>query len=187
MPWSIALPQAIFSSPVLSVAAPITAGTFIGFQTNKQSRTKSVYRNLQKPPFYPPAWLFGPVWTVLYGLMGYAAHHATVAGTTVSPLSSSTVQEWAVHSQGLYTSQLVLNYLWMPLFFGLRKPAWALADMLLLGGNVAALMHTYYQHDRPAFWMLVPYAAWLGFATYLNAGVGILNQWTIGEGEEKQE
>ncbi|RAK76611.1 TspO/MBR family protein [Aspergillus fijiensis CBS 313.89] len=187
MPWSIVLPQAVFTSPLLSVAAPIAAGTFIGFQTNKQSRTKSVYRNLQKPPLYPPAWLFGPVWTVLYGLMGFAAHHATVTGTTVSPLASASLQEWTVHSQGLYASQLLLNYLWMPLFFGLRKPAWALADMLLLGGNVAALMHSWYQHDRPAFWMLVPYAAWLGFATYLNAGVGVLNRWTIGEGEAEGE
>lgn len=103
--------------------------------------------------------------------MGYAAHHATVASsaTTTSRDSAKT----------LYTSQLVLNWLWMPLFFGLRRPDLALVDVLLLSGNVAGLMQEWWQADQTAFWLLVPYAGWLGFATYLNAGVGYLNNWRI--------
>lgn len=75
----------------------------------------------------------------------------------------------------------------MPLFFMFRKPAWALADLLLLSGNVAALMHIWWKHDRVAFWLMTPYAAWLGVATYLNAGVGILNNWVIGGERRKEE
>ncbi|PWY89544.1 TspO/MBR-related protein [Aspergillus sclerotioniger CBS 115572] len=187
MPWSTALPQAIFANPLASVVTPITTGSLIGYHTNRKGRTKQIYHSLKKPPLYPPTWLFPCAWTALYGMMGFAIHHATVSGTIATMDSSTIVQDWAVKSQTLYISQLALNHLWMPLFFMLRKPAWALADILLLGGNVAALMHIWWKHDRVAFWLMAPYAAWLGFATYLNAGVGMLNQWTIGGGQKKQE
>ncbi|PYH99607.1 benzodiazepine receptor family protein [Aspergillus ellipticus CBS 707.79] len=186
MPWSAALPQAVFTNPLVSVVTPITTGCLVGYQTNRQGRTKQVYSSLKKPPLYPPPWLFAPAWTLLYGLMGFAIHHATVSGTIATYDNSTILQDWAAHSQFLYVSQLALNHLWMPLFFGLRRPALALADIVLLGGNVALLMHTWWKHDRVAFWMMTPYAAWLGFATYLNAGVGVLNNWTIG-GPKKEE
>lgn len=161
--------------------------------TPGKSRTKQTYHSLKKPPLYPPTWAFPVVWTVLYGMMGFAIHHATVSGTIAGeyPPSlsspSSIVQDWTVKSQTLYISQLALNHLWMPLFFMFRKPAWALADLLLLSGNVAALMHIWWKHDRVAFWLMTPYAAWLGVATYLNAGVGILNNWVIGGERRKDE
>lgn len=109
-------------------------------------------------------------------MMGYAAHHITLAATDPHDLANSQI---------LYTSQLVLNYLWMPLFFGLRRPALALADIVLLGGNVAALMTLWWKVDRLAFWLMVPYAGWLGFATYLNASLGFLNGWDVG-GKRRQ-
>lgn len=139
--------------------------------------TKAKYRQIRQPPLNPPAWLFPVVWTVLYPLMGYAAHHATATGTAQLPFASSSSSTDT--TKALYTSQLVLNWLWMPLFFGLRRPDLALVDVLLLGGNVVGLMQAWWQTDRTAFWMLVPYAGWLGFATYLNAGVGYLNNWRI--------
>lgn len=104
--------------------------------------------------------------------MGYAAYHAT----TSTELLVYTDPDRA---KTLYTSQLVLNWLWMPLFFSLRRPDLALVDVLLLGANVAGLMRDWWTTDRAAFWMIVPYAGWLGFATYLNAGVGYLNNWRI--------
>ncbi|KAG2415241.1 hypothetical protein HFD88_006432 [Aspergillus terreus] len=177
MPWSVALPQTLFTSPVLSVLTPITAGSLIGYLVNTRQGTKQTYRSLRKPPFYPPPWLFAPVWTILYGMMGYAAHHATTTGFSVS--SSLATRELTASSQMLYVSQLVLNYLWMPLFFGMRKPRWALADILLLGVKVDTLMGMWWQTDRTAFWLLAPYAAWLGYATYLNAAIGVVNNWTI--------
>lgn len=119
--------------------------------------------------------------------MGYAIHHATVSGTVTSLAnpSATTLQEWAATSQTLFSTQLVFNFLWMPLFFSLRKPSFALADLVLLGGNVATLIGTLWNNDRTAALMLVPYAMWTGFAAYLNVGVGVLNNWTIEE--KKQE
>lgn len=108
--------------------------------------------------------------------MGYAAHHATKTGlSSASPITRDLTRS----SQTLFSTQLVFNWLWMPLFFGLRRPDLALVDILILGGNVAGLMRQWWQIDQSAFWMLVPYAGWLGYATYLNVGVGWLNGWRI--------
>lgn len=112
--------------------------------------------------------------------MGFAAHHATV-----SVSSDPHTQDLTAAGQTLYATQLALNHLWMPLFFGLRRPKLALLDILLLGGNVAALMGVWWKTDRLAFWLMVPYAGWLGFATYLNASLGVLNDWKIGEAKRE--
>ncbi|KKK12843.1 hypothetical protein ARAM_001188 [Aspergillus rambellii] len=170
MAWSFALPQAVFASPFTSTLTPIVTGSLVGYVVNRGG-TKTRYANLQQPPFAPPAWLFAPAWTILYGLMGYAAHHATI----------NSAEPYLSRGQTLYTTQLVLNHLWMPLFFGIRKPDWAAADILLLGANVGTLLQNWWSSDRTAFWLLVPYAAWLGYATYLNIGVGVLNRWRVGE------
>ncbi|KAL4931394.1 TspO/MBR family protein [Aspergillus undulatus] len=172
MPWSFALPQAIFESPLLATLTPIATGSTIGYLVNRHG-TKPKYATLKQPPLAPPAWLFPPVWTLLYGLTGYASYHATKS------LTSLTLSTYPSETQILYTAQLALNHVWMPLFFGLRKPALAAVDILALGGTVAALMREWWDTDRFAFWLFTPYAAWLGYATYLNFGVGILNGWTV--------
>ncbi|PLB33853.1 TspO/MBR family protein [Aspergillus candidus] len=174
MPWSTSLPQGILSSPLLSIGTPTASGLLVGYLVNRGGRTKGIYHSLKQPPYHPPAWLFPPVWSLLYTSMGYAAYHANV--TTFD-------DSW----QPLYGAQLALNYLWMPLFFGLRKPAWALADLTLLGGTVTSLMSGWWETDRTAFWFMVPYAAWLGYAAYLNVGVGVLNKWRIPGGQKKGE
>lgn len=204
MPWSFALPQVMFTSPLLAVATPIVTGSAVGLLTNREclspaaigedmisltmmapgtgQQTKDTYHQLRQPPFNPPGWLFGPVWTVLYGMMGYAAHHATMTATRSFSLAVRDANDTA---QTLYTTQLALNFLWMPLFFGLGRPASALGDITLLIGNVTLLLVNYWKIDRTAFWLIVPYYAWLGFATYLNAGVGHLNGWTL-PGQKKR-
>lgn len=110
--------------------------------------------------------------------MGYASHHAAV---TASQSVSLAIRDANDSAQTLYATQLALNFLWMPLFFGVGRPAAALGDMALLVGNVGALMVNWWDADRTAFWLMTPYAAWLGYATYLNAGVGYLNGWTLPE------
>lgn len=130
---------------------------------------------LKQPPFRPPPWVFGPAWTLLYGLMGYASHRALTTG--LDPLSSAASLHNAKHGATLYSIQLGLNYLWMPLFFGLKKPKAAAVDILALGGTVAYLTYVWAQVDAVAAWCLVPYLGWLGFATYLNFGIGHLNNW----------
>ena len=67
----------------------------------------------------------------------------------------------------------------MPLFFGLDSPALALADLLALDVSVGLLVRNWFEIDSVAGWCMVPYCLWLGFATYLNTGVGLLNNWTI--------
>lgn len=118
------------------------------------------------------------MWTVLYGMMGYASHHAT---QTAAASFSLAVRDANARAQTLYTSQLVLNFLWMPLFFGVGRPAAALGDLTLLAGNVMLLLANWWTADRTAFWLMTPYYAWLGYAAYLNASIGHLNGWRLPE------
>lgn len=76
---SLTLPASIFQSPAASVLLPIAAGTAIGFST-RPKETQATYLALRQPPLRPPPWIFGPVWTLLYGAMGYAAHRAWTEG-----------------------------------------------------------------------------------------------------------
>lgn len=76
---SLTLPSHIFESPAASILLPILAGTAIGFST-RPSDTQNTYLALRQPPLRPPPWVFGPAWTTLYGLMGYAAHRAWTTG-----------------------------------------------------------------------------------------------------------
>jgi translocator protein len=84
----------------------------------------------------------------------------------------------------LYTIQLGLNLIWMPLFFGLKRPIEATVDIVALTGVVGYLTYIWGQVDEVAGWTLVPYLGWLGFATYLSAGTGYLNNWDF-EGKER--
>lgn len=149
-----------------------------------EKNTKTTYRDLRQPPFSPPAWLFAPAWTVLYGMMGYAAHHAT---ETAAGSLSLAVRDANETAQTLYTTQLALNFLWMPLFFGAGRPAAALGDMTLLVGNLTLLLANWWTADRTAFWLMTPYYAWLGYASYLNVGVGYLNGWALPDKKKRSE
>lgn len=190
---SLTLPAQVFTNPALAVLTPIVLGTAVGFGVSRTStfifllsrnhpltrpearNTQGTYMALKQPKFRPPPWLFGPAWTLLYGLMGYASHRALTTG--LDPLSSAASLQNAKHGATLYSIQLGLNYLWMPLFFGLKKPKAAAVDILALGGTVAYLTYVWAQVDSVAAWCLAPYLGWLGFATYLNFGVGMLNDW----------
>lgn len=85
------------------------------------------------------------------------------------------------HGATLYTIQLVLNLVWTPLFFGLKKPVAASADIIALTGTVGYLAYLWGQIDETSGWLLAPYLAWLGFANYLCHGAGYLNGWDFSE------
>ncbi|KAI0482930.1 TspO/MBR family protein [Xylariaceae sp. FL0804] len=166
----------LFASPAASVLLPVALGTAVGYST-RPKETQETYAAMKQPPLRPPPSVFGPVWTLLYGLMGYAAHRAFNTTTALSSSSSTTTL-----MQTLYAAQLGLNLAWMPLFFGARRPALALADLAALVGLNAWLTSLYFGvGDDVAGWCQVPYLAWLGFAAYLNLGVGHLNGWDISE------
>ena len=123
------------------------------------------YDSLNKPSWNPPGWVFGPVWSTLYTMMAVAA--------------------WLVWRQGGFSNQrkplawfiaqLVLNAAWSPLFFGLHRPGIAFAEILLLWGAIAGTMRAFYPISRPATYLLIPYLAWVSFASVLNFTLWRLN------------
>ena len=123
------------------------------------------YRTLEKPAFNPPDAAFGPAWTALYLMMALAAWRVVRRGGW-SP---------AATALGLFATQLVLNGLWSVLFFGLRQPEWALFEILLLWLAILLTTRRFFTHDRIAGWLMLPYLAWVSFATLLNASIVQLN------------
>ena len=123
------------------------------------------YPTLNKPSFNPPNWVFGPVWTTLYVMMGIAAWRVWRAAdrdTARGPLA-------------LFALQLVVNLGWSIAFFGLRDPGLAVVVILVLDLLVLATALMFRRVDRPAEWLLVPYLGWIAFATVLNIAVWRLN------------
>ena len=123
------------------------------------------YEALNKPLWNPPSWVFGPVWTLLYLMIGLAGYFAWTHGR---PDERRTVLT-------LYGAQLVLNALWSPLFFGLHRPDWALASLVLLWFAILLCIGIFSQRSRLAAWLLMPYFIWVSFAGALNATIMIIN------------
>jgi benzodiazapine receptor len=120
------------------------------------------YDALRKPSFNPPGWLFAPVWTVLYVLIAIAGWRVyRIAGW------SRPIQLWLV--------QLILNGLWTPLFFGAHRIDLALVDIVLLVLLVIATIAAFWRIDRIAAYLMIPYLAWISFATLLTASIWQLN------------
>ncbi len=124
------------------------------------------YRDLNKPWFNPPNWVFGPVWTLLYCVMGVAAWLVWRKGNT----------QFLVWPLGLFFLQLVFNALWTPLFFGMHEPGFALLDIIALWLAIAAAMIAFYPVSRVAACLFIPYWLWVSFATVLNTAVWWLNR-----------
>ncbi|KAL7420566.1 hypothetical protein Q5752_004517 [Cryptotrichosporon argae] len=171
------LPEVLFAvarNPFLAVGIPIGLGTLSGLLTGTQARSPW-FTTMKQPPGNPPRQAFGPTWTVLYGLMGYASHLAVRAfDAAITPSGTAQADEAVT----LYWAQLALNLLWTPLFFGLKQPEIALADIAMLTGTVISMTAKMHKLDTPisTTWFLAPYCAWLGYATYLNAGFVFLNR-----------
>ncbi len=123
------------------------------------------YRELQQPAWAPPAAIFGPVWIVLYTLMG-------VAGWLVWRAPASPARRLALT---LFAVQLVLNAMWTPIFFGLENIALALVVILAMVLTIAATTARLWKVSRPASFLFVPYLAWVGFAAALNFALWQLN------------
>ncbi len=123
------------------------------------------YASLKKPTWNPPAWIFGPVWTVLYATMAIAAWLVWRRGG------------WAAQRRPLFLflAQLALNALWTPLFFGLHRPGLAFAEIVLLWLMIVATLAAFRSANRAAMWLLAPYLAWVSFAAVLNLTLWRLN------------
>jgi len=155
-----------FAKLLLSVAIPFLVGVFGTLFTTADS-LNNWYAGLRKPPFNPPAWVFGPVWTTLYIMMGIAAFLIWRKG-----IDNKIVRI----ALACYIIQLFLNAVWTPLFFGLHSPLLGLIDIVLLLNTIIVTIYAFFQISRPAAILLVPYLAWVFFATFLNASLYILNR-----------
>jgi tryptophan-rich sensory protein len=127
--------------------------------------TGAWYRELQKPSYTPPGWLFGPVWTALYIAMGLAAWlvwRRRGFRAAAVPL-------------GLFALQLALNAAWTPLFFGLQRPFVAFVDIVALWVAIVLTAWCFFRASPAAGWLMMPYLAWVSFAAVLNAALWRLN------------
>ena len=134
------------------------------FQTGSVS---GWYSTLDRPMFNPPGWAFGIVWPILYVMMGIAA----------GILWNKPIGLKSLHTAlKLFLFQLVLNGLWMPLFFGLQRIDLALLEIIFLWIMILVTTIVFYGHSKSAGLLLIPYLLWVSFAVYLNAGYWILNR-----------
>ena len=124
------------------------------------------YRNLRKPAWNPPDWVFGPAWTVILGLAAWAGVLAWTNGSDASAhLLIAT----------LFGANIILHLLWTPLFFNLRRPDWALIEVPFLWLSVIALMVALAPFSPMASWLLLPYLLWVAFAAFLNLTIVRMN------------
>jgi tryptophan-rich sensory protein len=132
-----------------------------------QSSIKTWYPTIEKPIFNPPSWVFAPVWTMLYIMMGIAA------GMVWNKLESN--KELVKKGLLFFTVQLLLNALWSYLFFGLNNILLAFLEIILLWLIIYETYNIFKQIDKKASYLLIPYLAWVGFATILTGTIYFLN------------
>ena len=156
--------------PGLTLLGAVVACEIVGASGAVFTATglESWYGTLVRPALAPPNWVFGPVWTTLFALMGGAAW--LVWGALDGP--DGTAARRALLAFG---GQFVLNVAWSAAFFGARSPLAGLVVIALLWLAIVATLVAFWRVDRRAGALLVPYLAWVSFAAYLNYGFWALN------------
>jgi tryptophan-rich sensory protein len=154
-----ALPFLVFG--VITGGAALVGGLASAGTTDSQW-----YRELDKPSFNPPSWVFSPVWTILYVMMAAAAAIVWNKGSERRDVRISTA---------LFGLQLALNTLWSVLFFGQRTTGGALIEIVVLWFAIVAWYWSAARIESRTRWLILPYIAWVSFATMLNASIWWLN------------
>jgi tryptophan-rich sensory protein len=139
-------------------------GGISGFFTTKA--IPGWYAQLNKPWFNPPNWLFSPVWTSLYIMMGIALWLVW---------KSDAPQKLKQRAIYLFAAQLVLNFFWSLIFFNLHQIGWALVEIVAMWGMILLSIVAFAKINKAAAWLLVPYISWVSFATILNYSIWQLN------------
>jgi tryptophan-rich sensory protein len=124
------------------------------------------YTGLNKPFFSPPNWIFGPVWIILYTMMGISAYLVWQRGVKKVPVSQAL---------NIFALQLILNALWSIIFFGMKSPPAAFLEILILWVFIVKTIQRFSKLSQTAAYLLYPYLAWVSFATVLNLAIVILN------------
>ena len=148
---------------IICIAIPLVIGGISGFATSAGISTW--YADLNKPVFNPPNYLFGPVWTGLYILMG-------VSLFLVWKSPSSDARNTALLIFGI---QLLLNFAWSFIFFYFHQVGWALVEILLVWLSILIMIFVFQNLNKTAAYIQIPYLIWVSFATVLNAAIWRLN------------
>jgi len=149
---------------IISILVPLLVGAISGFFTS--SGVNGWYATANKPWFNPPNWIFAPVWTALYILMGIALFLVWKSG------AEKTIKQTAII---LFAIQLTLNFFWSFIFFKLQLPGWAFAEIILMWITIFITILWFGKISSAAAWLLVPYICWVSFASILNYAVWKLN------------
>lgn len=149
----------------VALGVPLIVGAIGGLATS--SSLSDWYPNLTKPAWTPPNWVFAPVWTILYLMMGIAVWRVWGLGPEHRPVRTALV---------LFGIQLGLNLGWSLLFFGRQAPLLGLIDIVVLDTVLLITMIAFLRIDRIAGYLLAPYLLWSWFATALNAAIWWMNR-----------
>ncbi len=150
---------------VISLVITLGAG-FLGSIATSQS-VRTWYLELNKPPITPPSWLFGPVWTALFILMGIAFYLVWQKGAGVEGVKTAMI---------IFIIQLVLNILWSFSFFALRSPVLGFVNIIILWVLILATIILFVRITPVAGYLLIPYILWVSFASVLNGWIMVLNR-----------
>ncbi|OGZ78235.1 MAG: hypothetical protein A2358_04185 [Candidatus Staskawiczbacteria bacterium RIFOXYB1_FULL_37_44] len=153
---------------------------------------KEWYATLAKPAINPPNWIFGPVWTTLFILMGISLYLVWSKNFKVVPASAKAMawrgNPWNKYSQKFYSGswqkanviiifslQLFLNILWSVIFFGFHQTGIAFFELLMLWFAILYVIVNFYRISKPSAYLLIPYLLWVSFAGFLNLSIWLLN------------
>ena len=148
----------------ISILIPLLVGAIAGFFTS--SGVNGWYATANKPWFNPPNWIFAPVWTLLYILMGIAFYIIWKAEV------NEKVKQTAII---LFIVQLSLNFFWSLIFFKLQQPGWAIAEIMLMWVAIFFTILWFGKISSFAAWLMIPYICWVSFASVLNYAIWKLN------------
>lgn len=149
---------------VIAILLPLLVGATSGFFTT--TGVGSWYQTIQKPSWNPPNWIFGPVWTTLYVLMGIALFLVWKADTSNEAKKPALI---------LFALQLVFNFFWSFIFFNQHAIGWALVEIIGMWLMILATIFAFANISKTAAWLLVPYISWVSFASILNYTIWKLN------------
>jgi len=138
---------------------------WLGAQVSPGIASGDWYASINKPDWNPPAWVFGPVWTLLYTMMAISAWLVWKKSGFGSAKIALT----------LFFVQLLLNGLWSQIFFGQQEIGWAFAEIVVLWIAILLTIIYFFKQSKVAGWLMIPYLLWVTFAGYLNYTIWILN------------
>lgn len=149
---------------IIAIAIPLVVGGTSGFFTI--TGVDSWFQTVNKPSWNPPNWIFGPVWTTLYALMGVALFLVWKSD------GSDILKKTAI---ALFAVQMILNFFWSFIFFDQHQIGWALVEIIVLWVSILLTIFAFGNVSKLAAWLLVPYISWVSFATILNYSIWKLN------------